>query len=77
MTQNVSLGLKPKPATPTGWPWAALAGFKTTNADGVPTVKNPVALCPSRSPTFIPYVPGKALAGTMTEPDTWPVVPEM
>ncbi len=70
--QNASCALKPVPATPTARPCSTLAGFSTTKADGVPTVKTADAFEPVLSPTSIAYVPARAVEGTMTEPETWP-----
>ena len=46
MVQVVSSGFNPVAANPTGWLCCTLAGFSTSKADGVPTVKNPVAVAP-------------------------------
>jgi hypothetical protein len=46
IVQNVSFGLKPNPATPTACPCDTVAGFSTTRAEGVPTVKTPAASFP-------------------------------
>jgi len=73
IVQNGSCGLKPVPATPTGWPCDTVAGLSTTNAEGVPTVNVPVAVFPVLSVTVMPYVPATAVPGTTTEPETWPM----
>jgi hypothetical protein len=70
IVQVVSDGLKPVPATPTCRPCPTLAGSRTIIADGVPTVKKPVAADPVASMTYIPYVPGTAAPGAVREPDT-------
>jgi len=71
--QYVSFVFKPVAAKPTDWPCPWLAGFNTNSADGVPTVKTPVADDPVLSVICMPYVPGNAVPGTTTEPDTCPI----
>ena len=77
IVQTVSSGLNPVPATPTGWPCCTEAGFRTTRAVGVPTVKKPVAAEPVLSSMRMPYVPDSAVEPAVTEPATWPIPGDM